>query len=63
LAIRALCNILAFASPLPVERKQELLEEMADDRCAESLMRSFAETFQPAKPEEVPRFPPDFSPN
>jgi Lon protease-like protein len=54
----ALCDILGFALPLPLERKQALLEETAVRGRADLLL----ECLGPA-PAAERRFPPDFSVN
>ncbi len=54
-----LCDVLAYALPLPVELKQELL---ADARIAERAERLTAALVRPNLPAGR-RFPPDFSPN
>ncbi len=62
----ALCDILAFALPLPLESKQRLLEETTIEHRAELLLEILG---QPPKPQPTivvarPRkFPPDFSLN
>jgi Lon protease-like protein len=56
LPLAALCDIVAFALPLPVEAKQELLEEPDVARRARRLLRYL-------KPAKERKFPPEFSTN
>jgi Lon protease-like protein len=59
LALGPLCDLLAFALPIPVELKQQLLEEPHVDIRAEIL--GHALQIAPADPDR--KFPPDFSVN
>jgi Lon protease-like protein len=64
LALGALCDVFAFALPVGVELKQELLEEAR----AEERVRRLLAHLQSGAPPPVPRaeersFPPDFSAN
>ena len=56
LPLGALCDIVAFALPLPVEAKQQLLEEPDVGRRARRLLRHL-------KPAKDRQFPPGFSTN
>jgi Lon protease-like protein len=63
LSLGALCDVLAFALPIPVELKQGLLEEPDEDVRANQLLEGF-ETFVPKAVAAGDRkFPPDFSSN
>jgi len=66
LAFAALCDILAFALPLPFDVKQELLEELDLKRRGMKLADVLAE-HKPAEQLPMPRekrpFPPEFSVN
>lgn len=57
LPLGVLCDVLAFALPLPVEMKQLLLEEQREDVRANMLLDGFG-TGGPHR-----KFPPDFSSN
>ena len=59
LALGPLCDMLAFALPVPVELKQQLLDEPHVDTRAEIL--GHALQIAPVDPER--KFPPDFSVN
>jgi Lon protease-like protein len=64
LSLGALCDILGFALPLPVEHKQGLLEQPAVGRRAEhllTLLDALVPTPGAAAPDRP--FPPDFSAN
>src|SRR5262245_24333443 len=64
LPLSALCDIFSFALPLPMEVKQELLEELDVTRRARRLLTQLAEQTPPAAPKSVERrFPPEFSSN
>jgi Lon protease-like protein len=61
-----LCDVLAFALPLPPEAKQELLEVLDVPERARSLMEAFRAVVAGSKPAGADpnrRFPPDFSVN
>lgn len=62
-----LCDILAFALPLPPEGKQRLLEALSVTARARQLMEAFQTLAEPgataAKGGPGKRFPPDFSVN
>jgi len=59
-----LCDVFAFALPLPVEIKQELLEEGSVEARVRRLMTHLERSPPPAKPDPSQRtFPPGFSPN
>ncbi len=64
LPIGALADVLAFALPLPVERKQQLLEELDARRRTEALLH-YLETSRPARNagQHGEDFPPAFSTN
>ena len=62
LPLPALCDVLAFALPLPVESKQSLLEETDVGRRARLLIESIPLAGVPA-PAVARKFPPDFSSN
>jgi hypothetical protein len=64
LPVSALCDILAFALPLGIEFKQQLLEELHADRRLASLL-TYLETNEPVrkKPLGEHQFPPEFSTN
>jgi Lon protease-like protein len=63
LLLGALCDILAFALPLPIEQKQALLEELRVSQRAEHLL-GLLDTLTPSAPDGPDRkFPPDFSSN
>ena len=62
LTLGALCDILGFALPFPVEHKQALLEQPETARRAEQLLTLLdALVSSPAVGDR--KFPPDFSPN
>jgi Lon protease-like protein len=65
LPLGQLCDVLAFALPLPPEVKQELLEEQDVSERARRLMTAFQLVAEsPIKPPGAGRrFPPDFSAN
>lgn len=67
LALGQVCDVLAFALPLPPEAKQELLEIIDVPERARRLMEIFRATVSgPVKPTGAgmgKRFPPDFSQN
>jgi Lon protease-like protein len=65
LPLGQLCDVLAFALPLPPEAKQELLELLSVTDRARQLMESFRSIVEGAKPVAAAgkRFPPDFSAN
>jgi Lon protease-like protein len=62
-----LCDVLAFALPLPPEVKQELLETLQIADRARELMEAFRAivggSAHPVATESAKRFPPDFSEN
>jgi Lon protease-like protein len=58
LPLGSLCDILAFALPLPLECKQELLELTDVTRRVRLLLQSL-----PVASTEERKFPPEFSPN
>ncbi len=66
LPLGALCDVLAFALPVPIEWKQKMLEEPSEDVRANMLLESF-EIISPPNVGIVGnpnrRFPPDFSSN
>jgi len=64
LRLGALCDIFSFALPMPVEMKQELLEELVVERRLRRL-QAFLNTALPAPAAKagVRRFPPEFSTN
>jgi Lon protease-like protein len=64
LPVSALCDILAFALPLTIEFKQQLLEELHVDRRLASLL-NYLQTNEPVpkKPPGEHQFPPEFSTN
>ena len=64
LPLGALCDILGFALPFPVEHKQALLELLHVTRRATRLL-SLLDALVPSPVELDPdrKFPPDFSPN
>jgi Lon protease-like protein len=66
LSLGALCDVLAFALPLPIELKQKMLEECCEDVRANMLL----EGFDMVAPHKIAiaggpnrKFPPDFSSN
>jgi Lon protease-like protein len=64
LPLGALCDILGFALPLPVEHKQALLEQLDVCRRAERLLTLLdALVSSPAAVDPDRKFPPDFSAN
>jgi Lon protease-like protein len=66
MSISALCDILAFALPLPYEFKQSLLEELHPRRRCQQLIQHLQSTAPPESlpmPREARKFPPDFSVN
>jgi uncharacterized protein len=66
LPLGPLCDVLAFALPLPPEAKQELLEMLGVTDRARQLMEAFRAIVGDAKPvsaDPSKRFPPDFSVN
>lgn len=66
LPLGPLCDVLAFALPLPPEAKQELLEMLGVTDRARQLMESFrgiVGSAPPAGTDPARRFPPDFSVN
>jgi Lon protease-like protein len=65
LPLGQLCDVLAFALPLPTEAKQELLEILGVTDRARQLMEAFRAVVDGAKPvgSAGKRFPPDFSAN
>ena len=62
LSLGALCDILGFALPLPVEQKQALLEQLDVSRRAEHLL-GLLDALTPAPADPDRKFPPDFSAN
>ena len=64
LPLAALCDILAFALPLPVEQKQALLEQLDVGGRAERLL-TLLDALGPVPPGDAAdrKFPPDFSAN
>jgi Lon protease-like protein len=59
-----LCDMLAYALPVPVELKQRMLEQPHVDNRAELLVRALDATTPLPPPAPTGRkFPPDFSPN
>jgi uncharacterized protein len=68
LPLGQLCDVLAFALPLPPEAKQALLEELVVPARARMLMEAFTAVTGGPPPKPVgagtgKRFPPDFSRN
>jgi uncharacterized protein len=65
LPLGALCDVLAFALPLPTEAKQELLAALDETDRARRLMEAFRAVVENAPPAGAGnrRFPPDFSNN
>jgi Lon protease-like protein len=65
LSVGMLCDILAFALPFEVERKQGLLEEMDPGRRVDQLLGHLTTLAPPADSGNVTQrhFPPDFSAN
>jgi uncharacterized protein len=65
LPLGALCDVLAFALPLPTEAKQELLAALDETDRARRLMEAFRAVVENAPPAGAGnrRFPPDFSAN
>jgi uncharacterized protein len=64
LPLGQLCDVLAFALPLPPEAKQELLEEQNVTERARRLVAAFQTVVEsPKSAAEGRRFPPDFSAN
>ncbi|MBO0699655.1 MAG: LON peptidase substrate-binding domain-containing protein [Zavarzinella sp.] len=65
LPLGQLCDVLAFALPLPPEAKQELLEILSVTDRARQLMEAFRAVVEGARPVGAAgkRFPPDFSTN
>jgi Lon protease-like protein len=64
LPLGVFCDVLAFAVPLPVEAKQQLLEETRPEQRAQRLLSLLTKTASVA-PQDTPSrgFPPDFSAN
>ena len=64
LPLGTLCDIVAFALPLDIAFKQQLLEELDVEKRASSLVE-YLETHEPPQPAEVVerKFPPEFSVN
>jgi hypothetical protein len=59
-----LCDIVAFALPLHVDVKQQLLEERRVERRVRTLLRQLKTISPPQAPVPVERrFPPEFSVN
>jgi len=65
LPLGQLCDVLAFALPLPTEAKQELLEVLGVTDRARQLMEAFRGIVEGVHPAGAggKRFPPDFSAN
>src|SRR5436309_10098133 len=66
LPLGPLCDVLAFALPLPPEAKQELLEMLGVADRARQLMEAFRAIVgggAPVAHDPSKRFPPDFSVN
>jgi len=67
LPLGVLCDVLAFALPLPPESKQELLETLQVTDRARELMEAFRAVVSgaahPAGSTSTKRFPPEFSAN
>jgi len=65
LPLGQLCDVLAFALPLPPEAKQELLEILSVTDRARQLMEAFRAVVEGTKPvgAAAKRFPPEFSAN
>lgn len=66
LPLGALCDVLAFALPIPIEWKQKMLEEPSEDVRANMLIEGFELVAPPnisivGNPNR--KFPPDFSSN
>ena len=66
LPLGALCDVLAFALPIPIEWKQKMLEEPSEDVRANMLIEGFEMVAPPnisivGNPNR--KFPPDFSSN
>jgi Lon protease-like protein len=64
LPLGTLCDIVAFALPLDIAFKQQMLEELDVEKRASSLVE-YLETHEPPQPAEVVerKFPPEFSVN
>lgn len=62
MALGPLCDVLAFALPLPLECKQGLLEEVSVAQRAALLVQSVCALTAP-RPHSNRKFPPDFSAN
>jgi uncharacterized protein len=66
LSLGALCDVLTFALPVPIEWKQMMLEEAHDDLRANMLLEGF-EMISPQNiriaGDPARKFPPDFSSN
>jgi Lon protease-like protein len=58
-----LCDIFSFALPLPVERRQTLLDEADVETRAELLLGYLQDLSPPAAAPGMRKFPPDFSEN
>ncbi len=67
LPLGVLCDVLGFALPLPVELKQELLNELDIELRAGCLLRTLQkpppETLPHPRPQRIRKFPPTFSDN
>ena len=66
MSLGALCDILTFALPVPIEWKQMMLEEVHEDIRANMLLEGFDMIAPPnvgivGNPNR--KFPPDFSAN
>lgn len=61
LPLGPLCDMLAYALPLPLILKQRLLEQPHVDGRAELMIRALSE--KPPQPPSGRKFPPDFSQN
>jgi Lon protease-like protein len=64
LTLGALCDVFAYALPVGVEAKQQLLEEPQAEARVRRLLSRLEETPPPKGAPPAPRpFPPEFSPN
>jgi Lon protease-like protein len=66
LSLGALCDVLTFALPVPIEWKQMMLEEPNEEVRAEKLLQGFekiAPSVSAAVAQSNRKFPPDFSSN
>jgi Lon protease-like protein len=63
LPLGVLCDVLAFALPLPPEGKQELLAEADEARRVRRLLEQLGQLAQQPAADESRKFPPEFSEN